>query len=187
MTKTIVVWHAPSFPTLEHFTLTGGRLTGSVVGLWQGVPIDIDYVIEVDEGWRTRNVVVRANVDGESRELSLSCDDGRWTRDGVELENVRGCVDVDLGFTPATNVLPIRRLAMGVGESAEVTAAWITLPNLDVSPLSQTYRRTGERSYHYSSKTGFETTIEVDEEGLVSDYPPAWRALARRCITTISQ
>ena len=184
---TTVVWHAPSFPTLEHFTLGDGQLSGNVVGLWKGAPINIDYVINVDEAWRTRNVAVRANVDGQRRELSLSCVDGRWTRDGVELENVRGCVDVDLGFTPATNVLPIRRLPMAIGEKVDVTAAWITLPNLDVSPLSQTYRRTGERSYHYSSKTGFETTIEVDEDGLVADYPPAWRALARRCITIISQ
>ena len=34
-----------------------------------------------------------------------------------------GCPDVDFGWTPATNTVPIRRLGLEVGETASITAA----------------------------------------------------------------
>jgi Putative glycolipid-binding len=40
----------------------------------------------------------------------------------------RDCVDVDLGFTPATNTLPIRRLGLEVGEAAGLAVAWLNGP-----------------------------------------------------------
>jgi hypothetical protein len=36
-----------------------------------------------------------------------------------------GCLDIDLGFSPSTNLLPIRRLTLAVGEAATVRAAWL--------------------------------------------------------------
>src|SRR5712664_99467 len=38
--------------------------------------------------------------------------------------------DIDLAVTPATNTLPIRRLNLEVGQSQEVTAAWLKFPDL---------------------------------------------------------
>jgi hypothetical protein len=55
-----------------------------------------------------------------------------------------------------------------------VRAAWVRFPNLNVEPLDQTYTRLGERTYRYQSGT-FEADLEVDDEGLVLDYPGIWR------------
>ena len=109
--------------------------------------------------------------------LELSVDAAkRWRTPSGEIPAVAGCVDVDVSFSPSTNLLPIRRLGLAVGESAEVVAAWILLPELEVKPLPQRYTRIGERRYRYESRGGaFSVELDVDEAGLVLDYPPFWK------------
>src|SRR5205814_2718699 len=67
-----------------------------------------------------------------------------------EIEPVRGCLDVDLGITPSTNTLPIRRLGLAVGQAKEVRAAWIVFPELEVRLLTQTYTRLDRSEEHTS-------------------------------------
>lgn len=42
------------------------------------------------------------------------------------------CVDIDLNFSPSTNLLPIRRFDLSVGASAIVRAAWLRFAGMDV-------------------------------------------------------
>jgi hypothetical protein len=86
-------------------------------------------------------------------------------------------VDVDLGFTPATNTLPIRRLRLAVGQRAEIEAAWLVWPELQVRPARQTYTRLGEDRYRYQ-QGDFDAELLVDEHGLVREYQGLWRAVA---------
>jgi uncharacterized protein len=88
------------------------------------------------------------------------------------------CVDVDLGFTPATNTLPIRRLGLEVGEAAELAVAWLRWPTLRVERAEQRYERLARDRYRYSSGD-FEADLTVDEHGLVVEYEGVWRAVAR--------
>jgi len=97
----------------------------------------------------------------------------------IEIPAVAGCLDVDLAFTPATNILPLRRLGLAVGESREMTAAWVRFPDLSVEPLAQRYTRLDERRVRYESRGGsFTADLEVDELGLVVRYPPLWERVA---------
>jgi hypothetical protein len=92
---------------------------------------------------------------------------------------LHGLTDVDLGITPATNTLPIRRLDPAIGESVAVTAAWVRFPELTVESLPQTYTRLAERRYRYESAGGaFVAAIEVDDLGLVIAYEGGWRRVA---------
>ena len=59
--------------------------------------------------------------------------DGRW-RHRPDLDS---CSDIDLGWTPATNLLPIRRLALDVGETATTTAVWVRFPEMTIEPSEQ--------------------------------------------------
>ena len=36
----------------------------------------------------------------------------------------------EMGFSPSTNLVPIRRLSLTVGEEADVKAAWLPFPAL---------------------------------------------------------
>ena len=73
--------------------------------------------------------------------------------------------------------MPIRRLALKVGESAQVNAAWVRFPDFTLELLEQTYTRLGENSYRYESGGGkFRCDLKVDASGLVLDYPGLWSA-----------
>ena len=96
-----------------------------------------------------------------------------------DLEALHGLIDVDLGFSPVTNTLPIRRLDPAIGEAVAVTAAWVRFPELTIEPLPQRYIRLAERRYRYESAGGaFVAEIEVDDLGLVTAYEGGWRRIA---------
>ena len=81
-------------------------------------------------------------------------------------------MDVDLNFSPSTNLLPIRRLALEVGSEAAVRAAWLRFPGFALEPLEQVYRRAAVGLYRYESAGGqFRADLEVDESGFVTRYP----------------
>ena len=168
---------------LERFELlrdrSGWIQRGTILAASEGAPFEARYEVRTDTAWNTRSVDVRLKgADGE-RSLRLLVENGRWYADGREREAVRGCVDVDLGWSPATNTLPIRRLRLAIGESREVTAAWVRFPDLDLEPLPQEYQRLGERSYRYASAHGaFVAQIDVDGDGLVVEYRGQWQRVS---------
>jgi hypothetical protein len=101
--------------------------------------------------------------------------DRRWHLDGRPCAEVDGCADVDLAFTPATNLLPIRRLSLAPGEQAAARAAWLSFPGFALEPLDQVYRRTGATTYHYESGGGaVATALDVDADGFVRRYAGRW-------------
>ena len=55
---------------------------------------------------------------------------GHWEVNGNAARRLRGCSDVDLGWTPATNTIPIRRLDLEVGDTANIGAARFRFPEL---------------------------------------------------------
>jgi hypothetical protein len=132
------------------------------------------YLVECDASWRTR----RAHVEGESGSRELRSDGaGNWSdRKGGPLPMLRGCRDVDISGTPFTNTLPIRRLALGVGEAREVDVAYVATPELELSTERQRYTRLGPRRFLFESDGGaFSREIDVDAQGLVLMYPGLFR------------
>ncbi|MGQ0712749.1 MAG: putative glycolipid-binding domain-containing protein [Gemmatimonadaceae bacterium] len=179
-----VLWRRRDRIALEHFELrvhaNAVLLSGTVIMADDDAPLRAEYEVRCDRAWATRTVRVALRRGAESRELTLVTDDQRrWWRDGRELTPVAGCIDIDLSISPSTNTLPIRRLALERGQSRDVTAAWVRFPELSVEPLVQEYVRTDAGRYRYRSGGGeFTADIEVDEMGVVVDYPPAWERVA---------
>ena len=92
------------------------------------------------------------------------------------LDRLAGALDVDIAATPFTNTLPIWRLGLGIGESADIVTAYIDVPALTVQSDPQRYTRLDERSYRYESRdSGFARDITVDDAGFVVDYPGLFR------------
>jgi hypothetical protein len=155
------------------------RLIGSALFSAAGRPQRLDYTVVCDAAWRTRSALVEGWSGRRTLRISLRADRfGRWTVDGRQRPSVLGCVDVDFGFTPATNLLPIRRLGLEVGEEARVRSAWLEAPGADLLPLSQSYRRVGATTYRYRCGR-FTTDLEVDRLGFVLSYGEAWTCVAR--------
>jgi uncharacterized protein len=158
----------------EHCTFSvrdaGLSLVGTVMGADEGVPIRIEYRVLADAAGATTAAHVRDLRGFAQRTLTLARDGkGNWTVDGVPDPALKGCLDVDLGCSPSTNTLPIRRLHLGVGGSKTISAAWVQFPSLRVVRAEQTYSRVDEFTYRYVSGT-FEAELVADDDGVVAQY-----------------
>jgi len=180
-----LIWTSERLQSREHCSLDvsvggGVRLSGVVVLPVADAPGHVSYMVDADERWHTRSAEVVVTTTDERR-LVLSADgSGRWTVDGEAAPALDGCLDVDLGFTPSTNTLPIRRLAVAEGERAEVSAAWVRFPGFTVERLDQSYERLAGDRWRYRSAS-FEAELVVDASGLVTRYgDDIWTAVARQ-------
>lgn len=167
------------------WTATGPRIAGTVLAVQEGVPLRVDYRIDCDESWNTQCIAAEEVWGGRRRQLHLVQErPGHWLRNHAEDASLAGCTDVDLGITPSTNTLPIRRLAMSIRGQSEIQAAWVRFPELDVSRTAQSYRRISEREFLYENlQSGFKATITVDNDGLVQDYSGIWKQVASSAAT----
>ena len=167
--------------TDEHCTLTlrdsGLSLVGTVLGAEGGLPVRVEYRVLTDRAGLTTAAHVRDLRGFETRTIALErTAKGGWTVDGKPDRALRGCTDVDLGTSPSTNTLPIRRLRLAVGASQTIQAAWVLFPELRAVKAAQTYTRIDEYTYRYASGT-FEAELSVDDDGLVAEYA-GWRRTA---------
>jgi len=175
-------------------TEVGWGLQGLSVVLLDREFVSASYEVSLDRSFGTRAARVWVLTKDTSRAVQLRVADGQWRR-RVEVRPARfdeahvemqadratrrsvldGCVDVDIGFTPSTNTLPIRRLQLEVGESADVDAAWVRFPELTVERLRQRYTRVAHDRYRYESLDGdFTAELVVDDDGLVVTYEGLW-------------
>ena len=106
-------------------------------------------------------------------------DDVGWRLNGVRIEGLEHLVDLDYGFTPATNVLQLSRIALKPGESADVPVAWFDLDSVSLIELPQSYERRSEASYWYEAPTvPYRALLEIAPNGFVQSYPGLWRLVA---------
>ena len=179
-----IVWKNLALNGTEYCALCctdgGWLLKGNIIGVSEEQrPILATYEVFCDDNWLTRHVQVERTIGKDKKTLSLNVQkDGVWRSSGQDLPEVRGCLDVDLAVTPATNTLPIRRLHLEIGRSEPVTAAWIRFPELQIQLLRQRYTRIAKNIYRYEGETEFSAEIVVDDLGLVMTYPGGWEQIA---------
>ncbi len=153
-------------------------LTGTSLVLEQDMKATITYRIVSDEQWQTRQVTTTIEDDQGRKDIEIVVNDHKsWFINGIEQKALAGCHDIDLGFTPVSNTLPIRRLQLAEGEQQDVEVAWLQFPSLRFCKATQRYQRVAERQFMYSNlDSGYVTTITVDDQGLVLSYPEMWEA-----------
>jgi uncharacterized protein len=148
----------------------GLSLIGTVLGSVDGVPIRLEYRVLADGAGLTSAVHVRDLRGFDQRTLTVErSTKGAWTVNGAAASALKGCTDIDLGFSPSTNTLPLRRLRLVVGATATIKAAWVRFPEFDVVKAAQTYTRLDEYTYRYASGD-FAAELTVDDDFLVASY-----------------
>ncbi len=170
---------------LEHCAYVHGEggliLEGVVAGTREG-RYGARYIVRTDADFRTREARVEY-VAGPR--LHVEADgEGNW-RDligGAPIASLKDCLDVDIGVTPATNTLPIKRLKLTEKESGDIAAAYVPLPSEikgEFLPRRVEQRYTclaPGRRYLYEDRSGaFAAELEVNRFGLVLDYPGLFR------------
>jgi hypothetical protein len=136
---------------------------------------EVHYEVHLDASWVTQAALVMVEDGDGERTVELVQVDGIWYRDGELLVLGPGCLDVDIALSPSTNTLPIRRLGLEVGASADVATAWLRIPDLTVGRSEQRYERISEHTYRFSDDD-FVAELEVDDFGVVTHYEGGWRA-----------
>jgi uncharacterized protein len=180
-----IIWSNQADTGLEHFYLRRGddeiTADGIVIGVEENVAFRIRYQIRCDLRWQVREVVVQSLEENEQTIRFVSDGFGNWTNEsGNPMSELIGCFDVDITATPFTNTLPIRRLKLLSGESAEIKVVYFTIPDMQVTIEPQRYTcleisSAGGKYKFESLNDGFTAVITVDADGLVEDYPELFK------------
>ncbi len=168
--------------------------TGTQVGADPGA-YRLDYVLKTGPDFVTQMLSIDVLGESWGRQLRLvRHPDGSWSCDttergdvplpaaGGDAEAVRGALDCDLGRSPLTNLMPVRRhcLHERPGE-ADFLMAWVSVPDLGVHPSEQRYEHVRLDASHaivryVGRHRGFTGDLVFDRDGVVELYPD----LARR-------
>jgi len=138
----------------------------------------LDYVIRCTEDWQTLDADIAGTHGDLDVRLHIDQRQGVWHVNDTPQTGLEDATDIDLSFTPATNLMPLRRLAKQVKDTLTTRAAWLQYPAATLTPLDQTYKRTptyGLITYK-ARQTDFSTTLEVNDAGFITNYPDLWHA-----------
>jgi uncharacterized protein len=176
-----LLWQCSALSSIEHFSLQQTDhthiLSGNVALLVDDIPGHVGYRVTVSKDWLVNHAIVDFEIGARQEVFELTHVDGIWTVNGQERADLAGCTDVDLGWTPATNTIPLRRLATGrAGEQFEIRAAWVRFPELDIQANEQRYTRLTTNQWRYQSGP-YDYEFVVSDESLVLEYgDDLWRA-----------
>jgi len=151
----------------------GWMLTGQAAWTDQGEAVSLTYAVRCGEDWETLSADVTGTWGTREVNLCIARDGQRWTMNGAHQTGVDGCTDIDLSFTPATNLLPLRRLNYSGSVPVAVEAAWL-VPDLGgLARLEQAYAMAGPGEADYAS-LNFKARLSVHPTGFVTNYPGLW-------------
>jgi uncharacterized protein len=182
-TGIVARWQDWSGKGIEHTVIScrqaSNTAEGVVIGAADNEPFAMRYQIRCDGSWTLHYASVE--IVGAQRKVELLSDGrGKWTdASGNALPGLEGAIDVDISATPFTNTLPVRRLQLARGHSAEIRAAYVHVPDLNIVRDPQRYTCLEPlRRYRYESlDSDFVQEIEVDADGLVVTYPGLFKRL----------
>jgi len=189
-----IMWTPWSEPGLEDLRLTqqdGGMLADSIiVGVSNRMPFRLHYEITCDSNWNVKKLDL-ALLSGSRKSLKILVDGkGHWfTHKGDPIPSLDDCLDIDISATPFTNTLPIRRLKLSPGQSAELLVAYILIPEIELMTDRQRYtclelHAQGGLYRYESMESDFKAELPVDSDGLVIDYPGLFKSIWRSEVTT---
>src|SRR5438034_7173435 len=176
-----IMWIPWSEAGLEHLRLLqvdGTILADSfIVGVSNRMPFRLHYEITCDSNWKVKELgLTILSGNRESMKIQANGQSHWFTHAGDPIPSLDGCKDVDISATPFTNTLPIRRLELKPGQSAELLVAYVLIPEMKLMTDGQRYTSLESFAhgalYRYESLDGdFSAELRVDSGGLVIDYP----------------
>ncbi len=183
-----LIWQRATTAGMEHAMVDdsrGLRARGTVLAN-EPRPYTCRYSLATDERWATSRLEVETEGAGWRRRVRLERVRDQWrvttsesgmldrSLPGLELpEQLNSAIDIDMGYSPLFNTLPVRRrdlLSKPVGTSETYLMAFLTVPELVVAATEQTYTVLGDDTIRFTSGD-FTTDVEFDPDGYVRHYP----------------
>ena len=153
----------------------GWRLHGTTVFRHDDGPARVSYAVEIAANWQSRRGTVRGWLAGRRFEHLIERRNNGWHLDGRSF-GLAHLVDLDFGFTPATNLQQLRRVALQPGQAADIPVVWFDLKQTTLIELPQHYACLDGEAYRYASPQGpYEAVLEIAPSGFTKLYPELWR------------
>lgn len=153
----------------------GWLLAGSAVFLHDKKPARLNYDVELNPDWTTSRGTIRGFIGGDPVDQTILRDAGGWSMNGSKVPGLAHLHDLDLGFTPATNLPYLRRANLAMGEAIDRAVAWWEPGVATLQNLPQHYQRHDELTYWYESPTvSYEAVLEFSANGFARNYPQLW-------------
>jgi hypothetical protein len=153
----------------------GWRLAGTAMFVHEKKPARLDYEVDLNANWTTSQGVIRGFLGSTLVDQTILRDASGWSMNGQRVPGLEHLDDLDLGFTPATNLPYLRRANLGVGEAIDRAVAWWEPGVATLQELPQHYQRRDQRTYWYESPTGpYQAVLEFAANGFARIYPQLW-------------
>lgn len=178
------IWKSKVLGSIEYATImeqnSNWTIESTVLIASEKIPgCKIQYSIKLSKNWELDIAVVEIDKLGLKKVLIIELDEEKtWIINKKRDDRFSACTDIDLGFSPMTNTIPIRRLELKKGETISLSACWLEFPSFKLKPLEQKYTCLDENTYLYESGTNFKATLQVDKMKIVKDYPKVWQMIA---------
>ena len=147
----------------EGWTVTGDAEAERVV-----------YVLRLTAQWSISQFLLFRDL--EEADLWLGTDGhGRWGEvNGAHRPDLDGATDLAVRDSPFTHTVPIRRLPLQIGHTAEISVLHVDVETLGVVPSLVRYERRSDRGWRHEHD-GVATEFDVDEYGLPLDVGARFR------------
>lgn len=153
----------------------GWLLHGTAVFRHPAGPTRVDYAVEIDDAWQSQRGTVRGFLAERRVEHLIERRDDGWYLDDRP-QGLSALVDLDFGFTPATNLQQLHRAALQPGQAIDMAVAWFDLEATGLTALPQHYERLDATRFRYNSPdTPYEAVLELAPNGFARVYPGLWR------------
>ncbi|MDT5326254.1 MAG: uncharacterized protein QOF25_3406 [Mycobacterium sp.] len=181
----ILTWRAHDVPRMEsvRVQLSGNRIKayGRIVSA--GTPshpaFSASYDLVTDDRGATKRLSLTVTLAERERQLSIARDEeGMWLvqdhQNQTKREAYDRALDIDVIFSPFFNALPIRRTGLHQrADSISLPVVYVRLPELSVEQSTISYSSEGSGAGGGIKLVSpvADTTITVDDEGFILDYP----------------
>lgn len=141
-------------------------------------PASVEYSLFVDRDWRASQGRVKGAIGERPIDIHVAREPDGWRFNDARVDGLAHLVDLDFGFTPATNFIQLKRVDLTLGVARPLPVAWFDLESGGLSELEQTYERQSESELLYAAPTlDYWATLELDANGFIRRYPGLWEVV----------
>ncbi|HET7073711.1 MAG TPA: putative glycolipid-binding domain-containing protein [Mycobacterium sp.] len=180
--QAMLTWRAQDVSRMEsvRVQLSGKRIraNGRIVAAATAInpAFGAYYDLQTDETGATKRFGLTVTLAERERQLAIARDEeNMWLitdHQGERRAGYNGALDVDVVFSPFFNALPIRRLSLHErADSVTLPMVYVNVPEMAVTAATVSYCSEGRLDGIKLHSPVADTTVSVDEDGFILDYP----------------
>ncbi|WP_406813678.1 putative glycolipid-binding domain-containing protein [Mycobacterium sp. M23085] len=180
--QAMLTWRAQDAPRMEsvRVQVSGNRIKANgriIAAATDSHPaFGAYYDLLTDEAGATKRLGMTVTLAERERVFSFARDEeNMWLvtdHQGERRAAYNGALDVDVEFSPFFNALPIRRLGLHQrAASVTLPVVYVNVPEMSITADTVSYSSTGSPDEIKLRSPIADTTVSVDDEGFIVDYP----------------